>query len=595
MTVEEYLEALRNANAEQRADLIQRATLELDGDGLRRIKDEFPNDTLLLEQVDIALERIGEGPEQTSSEQQVGEFQEDQARQRAESEFLETADRNNDGQVDDDELLAAGQAGVDGAIQGLEDWNQPTWISQEYGRLDDQDRQRIVDEFSIWYGQDFRTWDELVISGALETASPTVQFRVQNAVFDEEPLPAFEVNLGGGRSYSVNAREFDAAQTRWNVDVRNLQRIVRMADELGATNLDGQRVSWQPVLALAQATGVLDRMTGRAPLSTLPAAPPQLGVPLSDGLLGENRPPGAITPDLRPSDTEYTRVSGGVTDQLRSRLPGQDAAFVGPSTVRFSDIVQDWSEGLERFGYDPGLAFIYALDPILATRAAASGGDPRRLSGEDQFRISGLIGSAGLTSRSDWRDMMISAGFAEAELTSSDLMSAYWDRQEAFEGAGDASTRRDDAPTRLPDPEGLNETMRSLYQQMFFEEPDEGTLARFRAQINSAVQGAEGNNLASIDISARAQQFLRGEAKFDELYGNAGGLDPSVYRAQFEAAQGSILGNEITPGQGAVQAGLTSGRYQSTVGAAATQAGAFENSTFMDRLARAANVVGANT
>ncbi len=61
------------------------------------------------------------------------------------------------------------------------------------------------------------------------------------------------------------------------------------------------------------------------------------------------------------------------------------------------------------------------------------------------------------------------------------------------------------------------------------------------------------------------------------------------------AGSASMLGNEA-PDPDAVKAGMRSGEYQTTVGAAfASGASKGNNSTLQERLARAANVVATNT
>ena len=111
--------------------------------------------------------------------------------------------------------------------------------------------------------------------------------------------------------------------------------------------------------------------------------------------------------------------------------------------------------------------------------------------------------------------------------------------------------------------------------------------------INSTVSGAATDQ--SIDVSAQIRKGIEADPQYKELYGKMpAGMTPEEYQAQYRAGAATLLGNEA-PDPNAIRSGLRSGNYQTTLGRVAGGKQAWNNSSFLGRLAQAAQVVSENT
>lgn len=522
---------------------------------------------------------------------------------------LAAADADGDGRVDSTSALdasAAAAADIDPAAgQEVADrlgstFNAPRWILDSFNNgqvLTSDQQERILRDINFEYGQQFENWDQLMRSGMLERTTREVQELVQYAILDQEPIEAFKVNYGAGKSFAIEADEFALAQETYGVDQRDLMHMVRLADRVGLSNRDGDRPSWQVALALAKATNMIGQLTSKV----TPNQPP---VNFWDAIeqTESGNVPAPNSPVYRGDVDAETFTTADRFQNLSSNILRGEAnqgTNLGPrrETLSFRDLGQRFNEGLEKYNYDPLVAFLYSVDDGLAARLAYSKGDITKLKGKDVYLARGILSDAGFAGFGQFQQTMMQMGYGEAEGAGFENLWNYFaaidEQQRQTQGDGPAGPS---GPTvKYPDPAGLDETIRSLYQQLFFEEPDDATLANFRSQINAAVDTAFESDISSVDISARARQFLRDSPQYEEFYSNKPeGLSEEEYAAQMQYAQGSILGNELA-GNKAVREGLRTGKYQTAVGAAAGTAEAWDNSTFLGRLARAGEVVGRNT
>lgn len=502
-----------------------------------------------------------------------------------------------------DAAVESGEMSISEAEQvkdelGYGQFDYPPWIAEAIGQreLTDEEKADILTDFRMQYDPSIRTFDDLVATGFLDSPiipgsnrpSPASEL-VLGAVIDIEPQPAHIVRLdytaGGGtagRNYSIQAPHFDAAQAIWNLKPRDVTRLVRLADRMGLR--EGDQVLWQPFVEILKITGQLDDVLQ----DTSIPSPDHGGVP------SERMPEVVIQ---RGRDTSFGGLAPGI---IRG-----EGLQLERSRVTGTQLAEEFKEGLEKYDHDPGLAMLHVLDPGLATRARAEIKQYGTVSGQSMYQINTMLHQTG-SSFSGWMQDLVDTGFTQADVGgtfgSALLAEAIAEMEAASrEAAGGGSERQgpQEPIVQLPDPAALDETMRSLYQEMFFKDPTAEQLSSFRSQINAAVSAqyaAEpGDTITNVDVQARAMEGLRNDPRYAELYGKKpGGMSEQDYRRQFQAGQASILGEELA-GNAAVQAGMRSGKYQTAVGAAAGSAEAFNNSVFMGRLARAAEVIGAST
>jgi len=472
--------------------------------------------------------------------------------------------------ITEEERAAAEEAGTDIPANA-----EPQWILEQYGPLTDEQKRRILDDVAFMYGERFEMFEQLAASGLLDDATAEVRQLVDGAILDTPPQSSWTIDLPGGDLFTMKVEDWNTVQAKYGIDEKQLTSFVKLANALGVKDPLG-RVNWQPILALASATGLLDSLN--------------LGTTLirdTGGGLGKSHvppPPGPERVRFQEVDTAnpaadfFTRDLGNVNMGI---LKGEGLQI--DTRFSFRELVKEYQKGLERY-QDEAMAVIYAYDPALAGRIEISAGDPTQLRGQDLRKVSAIFNAE---LNEEW--------FAQSPLSilSPYLQMADAKRQARDEAEGDGRQPKAELVRQKPDPATVNEQLRALYQAMFFEEPDEATLATFRAQINSAIEGmGEGE---SVDVSARAREFAREDPRYGQLYGNKpANVDEESYRNQFRAGTISMLGAEVGDNASTL-AGMRSGKYQTTVGSAAGMSEAWDNSTFMGRLARAAQIIGENT
>lgn len=484
------------------------------------------------------------------------------------SAFVE--DGKNAGLTDGQIADGLDQAGLDGSqIAGPD----PRWLMDTLGagnQLTPELRQQVVDYYND-KGMGFDSYEEVLASGVIDNPPPVEQEEL-GMILDGrgEPYPSLTVRLSGGRTFSVASDEWEEAAARYGYDSDAMTRIVRMADSNGMRGADGEYIAWQPLAALLRSTGWQSDQKRQNDLSSKYQA---LYAEVKE--LERLRKAGA--PDYTWSEL----------DAKKKQLAALGNSFgSGKEKVNPRDVARGFNEGLEKYDYDPGMAYIYAQDPGLAARIKATNGDRALLSGRDRALISRYVGNGGYNDADDFIVSMLQQGYAEAD-TSGSLVANYLKSLELAGGGGGGRERI------LPDPVQVQQAAKDLYRSLFLEEPDEATLASLSATVSSAISSAPDNQ--NVDIEARIRQSLEGSSQYKKYYGKKpGGMTEAEYRTQFGAAQQSILGAE-TAGNAAVRLGMQEGQYQTAVGAAAGTKEAQNNSTWLERLARAAQNVARNT
>ncbi len=473
--------------------------------------------------------------------------------------------------------ITASEAGAgDEAGASKIDLQMPRWILDQYqGPLSTAQKDRVLQQVELYYGQHFGSWEDLMSSGFLDDATKEVRELVDSAVYDTVLEQAVQFGLPSGDMFTVKADDWKASHEAYGLDPVQLASLVKTADRLGMRDANG-KLNWQPFLALLDSTGLLN-LNGKN--SMRPTVRNEfVGGPGSTDM--------GITPlervtrvfEQSPDRTSFTQPLGGANPNI---LRGEGLQIDNHLSAR--DLANAFQDGLQKYG-DQAMAFIYAQDPALAGRIDSAGGDPGKIRPGDLQKVAAI--SSKLTGEPWWAASGVTFIQNYLQLDAARL-SAKEEAKKASTSAGSTTVRQQ------PDPAALNETLRTLYENMFLQDPDEQTLARFRQQITAAVGGMQEGE--SVDVSARAQEFARQDPLYKELYGNKPGTVPDdQYRNQFLAGQQSMLGNEVGDNQSAL-IGMRSGKYQSTIGAAAGTAEAWDNSTFLGRLAHAAQVVGEMT
>ena len=146
---------------------------------------------------------------------------------------------------------------------------------------------------------------------------------------------------------------------------------------------------------------------------------------------------------------------------------------------------------------------------------------------------------------------------------------------------------------QLPDPAAIRQSAKDMYKQLYMVDPTDAQLDSFVSQVQSKIAGAADNQ--TIDAGAQLRDILEADRAYKELYGKMpGGMSEGEYQSQFRAGAQTMLGNEGAD-PNTIRSGMRDGNYQTTIGAIAGSAKSRNNSTFMGRLAQAAQLVSENT
>jgi len=582
MRYEDFLLKLRDATDAERRDMLDQAATLLDDAGWKQFSEDLARNP------DLNYFVMGRNDDKdvvTAVLDAYGESKNNNAIAAV------TAPESEGGaQVTVNEQVALENSG---AIPSVPEpmWVRDLVVSQGGvgGTLTNEQRERVVWYVNKFYGGAFRTFGELAQSGFLDARTPVSESLITSALQDTEPTAAFKVDTASGNPFVVEASEFGIIKDLFQVDSTTLTAVVRLADAAGLRGADGKYIAWQPLLAFMKYTGNLGDM--QAASDTIEEYRGRKGV---KGRGGESWTGTEATADAEAVLADGGRVGDAYIDPLNDitdddlrtaigRAEGDQARNVSQqsSTVFFG---REYNRGMELYE-DPAMAYVHATSPGLAARIHAG-----TATGRDAQLLARVTANSGFTTISDWYAAMPQAGYAEFQ-GSQNLLTLIEDsvnsKKQAEDDGGSGAIRS------KPDPIALDEKLRELYQTMFFAEPDEATLSRFRGQIDSAVNGAaEGDQ---IDWGARAQQFARQDPKYQELYGNKPEtMSEDDYRYQFEMGQASMLGPERA-GNASAMAGMRTGNYQTAIGAATGTKEAWDNSQFLGRLASAAQAINEMT
>jgi hypothetical protein len=472
----------------------------------------------------------------------------------------------------------------------------PRWATEVVGNreLTSSEQFRILDRLNQFY-PDLNASDltDPKVQKVLESPTDRNINILQTAIADTPIVATVSVNLGAGRHYTVSADQFVLASERYGVSQESLAGIVQLADlgkmysDYGQAGPFGQQmIYWQPLAGLMKATGLLDQAIAKYSTTGAPAREKAADYPFA-----------IYNQDLRErASADGTAIAGelfrgrkvspdpgaGVPSQIRQLERSQPAYRVGG----VQELSSTFNAGMRLYN-DALLAMIHSLDRNLASEIAGTARNGGILRPETFRKVQTLANMAGHTTIDDWVGTIVDLGDGRFE-TNSQFLADYFQRQAAL------NEEEPEGRVRvLPDPERIRQNAKDFIRELFMDEPDDTRIEAIVNRVIAAVQGAPDDQ--DVDINAQIRKIAEEDPQYAALYGQKpAGMSELEYQAQFRAAQGSILGDEAGNND-AVKLGMRGGKYQTTVGAATGTREAWDNSTFLGRLARAAQLVNENT
>jgi hypothetical protein len=579
----DIIDELRNVPPQQRERWLRENADRLSEADLLRVQDLYYEN----------LE--GEDPGQLAATVQVamelaeGKRTESRAQSKFESTVRAVEQEQGEPVTPDQEEAIAAETGVELPTRAL-----PRWATEVVGNriLTAQEQFRILDRLNQFYPNlDADDLTDPNVQKILESPTDRNIQILQSAVADTPLVSTVSVRLGGGRHYTVSADQFVLAAERYSVSEESLAGIVQLADmggmhsDYGQTGPFGQQmIYWQPLAGLMKATGMLDKANARYATTGEQARQKAADYPFS-----------MYNQDLRERASADT--SGIAEDLFRTR---QVATGAGPASVRqlernpgthrvggVQQLSAAFNGGMALYN-DALLAMIHTLDRNLASEISTTAQAGGILRPETFRKVQTLANMAGHTTIDDWVGTVIDLGDGRFE-TNSQFLADYFQRMAAMNAQEEETGRI----RVMPDPERIRQNAKDFVRELFMSEPDEAMLEKVVSSVMAAVQGAPENQ--DVDINAQIRKIAEQDPQYAQLYGNKpAGQSELEYQAQFRAAQASMLGDELGTND-AVKLGMRGGKYQTTVGAATGTREAWDNSTFLGRLARAAQLVNENT
>jgi len=436
----------------------------------------------------------------------------------------------------------------------------PGPVQQYTGGNDASPEQKaaIIASFNVHHpDRQVKTWEE-VVPHLQNSRDPAVSAVLDEALLDPvQTTYVFKLPPGvsgpGNGTVSITANEYGAIQKYYGgrVDQKELQQLVNVAARNNVWGANGH--SGAVVLAsIAQASKMYDLKGDYADLVTTKNRTRERGMRGSRG-----------------PDVARMKGSGPAVSKADQQTMAEQSYILAQKALLYND-------GIARYNNEY-LAYLHALKPSLALKLSTT--KKSNWSRDDVIQANALFVDGGLVDvQSNWHAM----GYATGENIALDIST-----KANGMGNGSGATRQ------VADPVQLRQATKDMYQQLFFKDPTDAELDQFTQQVQAAVGGAPDNQ--SVSPEARIRDSLEHTPQFAELYKNRpSGMSVSDYSGQFRAAAQSMLGNEAAD-PAVIRSGLRTGDYQTTIGAAAMSGKAFGNSTFLGRLAQAAQIISENT
>lgn len=433
--------------------------------------------------------------------------------------------------------------------------------------------QQILAYWNFYNGpsDDIETFADLIPH--LEEPSAHNQELVEAALLGDTVNRAITVSLPGGREMSIDEAVGQDLMENYGFNFPGLIRAARLS------NLDGAAMPGSDPMtnllisaALMSATGLTDELGAADPdaEARLAAGEAERQRLAGDIARGFAEPAAGISEeDQRAGDVARGFAEPEAFEEKRFGPRGDDIWAVSWANRRFR-------AGFERY-QDNGMALLHAVDPGLAERVHAADGDPDKLTATDHNAAWSIM-------RRVSGDSPTIADF----IKQGSVLDLFGRLGGAGGGGGGAGPQR-----RVIDPVGFADNFRQTIEALLLFTPSEemtnAALAKAQAELDAAEPGM------NFDVAARIMAFARGQPVYAELYGGKpAGMTEEEWQGQFQGAQQELTGGE-TVVEGAVESGMRTGQYQTTVGRVAGEQSIWQdNSTFLGRMARLARVANEN-
>ena len=524
-------------------------------------------------------------PEGADAEQWLADVAE-AGRQQAVDDLADQIQSTGDADSEEEATAIAENRIASDDLYGL---TEPDWLIQmNNGMLSEQQKARYVDYWNDAYGTYLTDFDrELApILARFDGTEVEAQDFAASVLAAQEPLIAHSIELplmGGIRRVSYTEEQM-ADLRAMGYSNAAITRLVRLAangqDNAIRQGPAGDTVDIRPLAALVRYYGGGDEFAaytqGQREMAVLEQ---QLG--LSPGawrrMTAKERQ--RFRAELESRSYESPTESRGTAeldtvDRLESLIRQEGTREGRDVTVGILAARNNFNRGMEQYRGDELLALVYAVDPNLAQRVAATGGDPEKLDWEDNSAVYDILEQGGVIDQT---------GVRLRQLESSTGFFGFFETGGGSRGGGGAGPVR-----RVVDPEAVRSQVQQLWSRMFLADVDDATVAAITANLQQQLDAApEG---MTFDASARIEAFLKGQDVYDELYRNKpAGMAEEEYRGQFAQGVSDMLGAELDPE--ALKSGMRTGDYQTAVGRAASTDKLLTNSTLRGRWAQAKQVL----
>lgn len=443
-------------------------------------------------------------------------------------------------------------AGAANAVQSGLDWIAASGLSP---MSNPKDASALVDEWNSWNPEDrVDSWDELAPKLSNAQTDAVARLVVENVASGEDVASVmYKVRLDNGQYVAISQQQLKDAKDYIGSGVfttRELGTVVRWAAQARLADSTGQ-VAWQPAMAILRALGTFD------PRDSDLDPKRQVAVEDVSGVAG----------------ARAAGVASDAVDRMGSRVSPRYTNMMLKPLVAFRI-------GLQKYGNNVGFAYLHSVDPQLAQKLATT--NPEKWSPSDVQRANQWMIRGGVVNEST---NLGRAGYtASSALLNEDLLMFH---ANAGRGAGSGAVRT------MPDPVAVRQAAKEMYRSLFVDEASDAEVERLAGQISSIISSAPMSQ--NVDVESRIRDLLLNNGMYKALYGKMPkGMSEAEYQNQFRQAAATMLGVQA-PDPSMVKAGMRTGNYQTTIGAAATQKSSWDNSTFMGRLAAAAQVVSENT
>ncbi len=486
--------------------------------------------------------------------------------------------------------LAEGQIASDDLFGSTE----PDWLLQmNGGTLSEQQKQRYVDYWNDAYGTfltDFDTDLAPILSRFDGTETEAQNFA--NAVLaDQEPLISHSIELpfvSGTRkaTYSDEQLADLRAMGYSNGAITRLVRLSAFADGPDSFDGGGQDFASANLRAFAALTryygggdefGQFDQRQ-----DDITKLERELG--LSPGAWGRMT---AAERQLRRAELEQKQASARALrgegegtpfdadlermDQIESLLRSQGLREEKGRTPGILAARNDFTRGLERYRGDEYFALIYAVDPHLAQRLEATGGNPDDLEWQDNAAIYDILEQGGV---------LTSEGVRLRQSESSVDLFGYFSTGGGRGGGGRVRT--------ILDPASVGEQLQQTFSRYLIADVPDGVKSAVYDWLQGEMDAAEDGQ--QFDTAARILAWVKARPEYEELYHNKpAGIEEAEYQGQFAAGIADVIGNELDPE--ALKSGMRTGDYQAAVGRASASDKLLTNSTLRGRWAQAKQVL----